>query len=201
MKLGKVMSEKRNSLLHRIQVAEDELTSLKQKLLAEHLHLSEESFPIEALVCHSSDLSVAIPVIQIEEVTSMVYLSPLPDAPQTIRGIVDYHGRLAPVLDWQMAFSSKPTVLKPDMHLVFLTTERHLWAAVVDEVGGVCEFNIEDIDHRFVDRLLPSFIPCIFQQESELIFFIDPLRLINAAELETLHDLLRDFTTSMESDL
>jgi purine-binding chemotaxis protein CheW len=67
----------------------------------------------------------------------MVAVSPLAGAPAAIRGAIDVHGEVVPVLDLGQRLGDPPHALSADAQLVLARTARRAVALPVDEALGV----------------------------------------------------------------
>lgn len=81
----------------------------------------------------------ALPLTAVERVLRMVEVSPLPKAPAIVLGVVNYHGRVIPVIDLQRRFGLPARSYGLSSSLVVARTERRTLALPVDEVLGVQE--------------------------------------------------------------
>jgi purine-binding chemotaxis protein CheW len=73
----------------------------------------------------------------VERVVAMVAVSPLPDSPAGVRGVVNVHGEIVPVLDLELRLGRPSRDRGTDGLLVFARTARRRVALPVDEVLGV----------------------------------------------------------------
>lgn len=81
----------------------------------------------------------------VEHVTRMVEFVPLPSAPAVILGVVNFRGRIVPVLNLRLRFGlpGKHIALS-DVLIVAKTPRRHV-ALAVDAVSGARESPLEDL--------------------------------------------------------
>jgi purine-binding chemotaxis protein CheW len=79
----------------------------------------------------------ALPLAAVERVVAMVAVSPLAGAPAAIRGAIDVHGEIVPVLDLGLRLGDPPHPLNAGARLVLARTPRRAVALPVDEALGV----------------------------------------------------------------
>jgi purine-binding chemotaxis protein CheW len=79
----------------------------------------------------------ALPLDTVERVVAMVAVSPLAGAPAAIRGAIDVHGEIVPVLDLGLRLGDPPHRLNADAQLVLARTARRAVALPVDASLGV----------------------------------------------------------------
>jgi purine-binding chemotaxis protein CheW len=79
----------------------------------------------------------ALPLSIVERVVAMVAVSVLPLAPSGVRGAINVHGEIVPVLDLAARFGLPAGERGPDAQLVLARTRRRTVAVEVDEAIGV----------------------------------------------------------------
>lgn len=79
---------------------------------------------LHLLVCDVAELHVGWPAAAVREVVRMVAVTPLPEAPPLVEGVVDLRGELVPVLALRARLGLPPREPSPEEHLVFLHRDR-----------------------------------------------------------------------------
>jgi len=87
----------------------------------------------------------ALPLSCVERVLPMVAVSPLPQAPAIVCGVINLHGRVLPVLDLRRRFGLPPGAYGPDAHLVVARTARRPVVLPVDEALGVLSVAVDAV--------------------------------------------------------
>jgi len=96
----------------------------------------------------------ALPLNDVERVLPMVAVSPLPQAPAVVLGVINLHGQVIPVLDLRRRFGLPIRDYGLTTRLLVVRTDRRILALAVDEVFGVREVVQETITRP--DALLPG---------------------------------------------
>ena len=78
-------------------------------------------------------------------VVRAVEITPLPQAPDCIAGIINFQGRIVPVCNLRRRFHLPERELQLEDHFILARTARRLVALVVDAVGGVLECADDEI--------------------------------------------------------
>lgn len=76
----------------------------------------------EFLVFEVDAVRYGIVLADVREVVRAVLITPLPDAPAVIEGVIDVRGEIVPVYDLRLRFGRPPRALDPDEHLVMAWT-------------------------------------------------------------------------------
>lgn len=100
------------------------------------------------------ELRVGLPLACIGEVARAVAITPLPQAPAIVEGVVNVRGELAPVLDVRRRFRQPAVPLHPDQHFIFARAGARLVALRVDRVTDVLEIDARTIDS--VNHVVPG---------------------------------------------
>lgn len=97
------------------------------------------------LIFGLAGLQCALGIAKIDKVLPAVAISPVPQAPAIVLGLVNIHGRILPVLNIRRLFRLPAMAPAPEHRLVLARTATRPVALLVDEVLGVAEFETEDI--------------------------------------------------------
>ena len=99
---------------------------------------------LEVLVFEVGGQTYGLPTVDVRELVRAVAITPLPDAPAVIEGVVNVRGRVLPVLDVRARFRLSPKSLDPSDHFivasagprgVILRVDRATHLALVDEAS------------------------------------------------------------------
>ena len=91
------------------------------------------------LVFTLEDLRLALSLSAVETVTHIVHVTPLPNAPRIVAGVVNLRGRVIPVVNIRRRFNLGEREVMLSDRLVFAHTARRPVALAVDELIGVVE--------------------------------------------------------------
>jgi purine-binding chemotaxis protein CheW len=86
-----------------------------------------------------------LPLACVERVVPAVYVTPLPQAPAVILGVVNVQGRIIPVINLRKRFRLPERELELSDQFIVGKTSRRIVALVVDTVLGVAEFSRHEI--------------------------------------------------------
>jgi purine-binding chemotaxis protein CheW len=81
----------------------------------------------------------ALPAADVRQVLRMAAPARVPGAPAALRGLLNVHGSLVPVLDLRARLGLPPRPLDPESHLLLASTGGRLVALEVDRVVEVRE--------------------------------------------------------------
>jgi purine-binding chemotaxis protein CheW len=97
------------------------------------------------LVFTLDDQHYALQLAAVERTARMVEITPLPQAPVVVRGVITVHGRIIPVLDIRQRFHLPPRETLLSDQLLIARTKRRTVALIADSVVGVLEQAPQDM--------------------------------------------------------
>ena len=89
------------------------------------------------LVFKLDELEFAVGLAAVERVVQAVEITPLPEAPPGVRGMINYQGRIVPVFDLWTRFGRPSRELRATDHLAICHTLWRTVALLVNSVTGV----------------------------------------------------------------
>jgi chemotaxis signal transduction protein len=113
---------------------------------------------------------VAIPAATVEHVLRMVVLTPLPDAPPGVVGVVNVHGTVLGVVDPRPRLGIETPRVHPDQYLVLVSAQTRylLWLDGVDRMISAGPDALESVGRNedgavtpFVLRLDGDLVPVL----------------------------------------
>jgi purine-binding chemotaxis protein CheW len=145
----------------------------------------------EVLVFEVGGQKYALPTADVRELVRAVSITPLPNAPAVIEGVVDVRGRVLPVLDVRARFRLPAKALDPSDHFivasagprgVILRVDRATHLALVDEASV-----------QAPQTLGPgaAYVAGVAKLEDGLVLIHDLATFLSAAEAASLDDALQ----------
>ena len=86
-----------------------------------------------------------LPLTRIERVVSATYITPLPQAPAIIWGVVNIQGQIVPVVNLRKRFHLPERELELSDQFLVVHTSRRIVALVVDTVLDVADFSTHEV--------------------------------------------------------
>ena len=91
------------------------------------------------------DQRYTLPLASVERVFPAAYITPLPQAPAIIMGVINVQGHVIPVINLRKRFRLTERELELSDQFIVGTTPRRTVALVVDTVLGVADFPTHEI--------------------------------------------------------
>ena len=145
------------------------------------LHSSDDDMEEYVVIC-LDELRVALRLSVVERVIRAVYVSPLPEAPEIVAGVINVQGRVMPVIDMRQRFRLENRRMVLTDRIVIAHTDRRSVALVADAVRGVFEYSEPDIIDA--DDILPGleYVDGVAKLEEGLILIHDLNRFLSLDE-------------------
>ena len=148
----------------------------------------------EVLVFEVEGCTYGLPTRDVREIVRAVRITPLPNAPDAIEGVVDVRGSVLPVLDVRARFQLPAKPLDPSDHFivasagargVILRVDRATHLALVDESAA----------HTEVGTANPAYMKGVAQLDDGLVLIHDVAAFLSAAESASLDEALSELAS------
>lgn len=108
------------------------------------------------LVFKIDDQLYGLPVISVVRIIEMVTITPLPGAPEVIKGIINLHGKTVPVMDLRHRLNRPPHSygLHTPIVLVDLISQDYILGLIVDTVEDVLEVPVDNLE--LTETIVPT---------------------------------------------
>lgn len=129
----------------------------------------------------------ALDIINIVRVVRMVAITPAPNTPPVIEGVVNVHGRVIPVLNLRRRFGL--TAVPPTIHnhLLIVKTADRMMGLIVDRVSKVLTLSPDELAEATGMGLgLDHYLLAVGKLNDRLLLILDPDSLLSVDEARTL---------------
>jgi purine-binding chemotaxis protein CheW len=120
----------------------------------------------------------ALPLDHVIRAVRMVAVTPIPDAPNSMLGIIAMAGQMLPVIDLRRLFGQAGNHPELQDVLLIVQIQDQTVAAIVDEVLDILEFSSKQIQSPPAAVSQSRFLSAAIQQEDSLILVLDASRLL-----------------------
>jgi purine-binding chemotaxis protein CheW len=145
---------------------------------------SNANVPLQFLVFELDGLRIALPIATVQEVVRAVAISPLPQAPPAVEGVINARGTLVPAFDLRQRFGVSPRPLSPDQHLILAFAGPRLAALRVDRAIDLVAVARHDVE--IAEQIVPGVghVDAIARLPDGLLIIQDLERFLSSAETE-----------------
>ncbi|MBF0452458.1 MAG: chemotaxis protein CheW [Candidatus Magnetomorum sp.] len=124
----------------------------------------------------------AIPLEYVDRVLRMVAVSPVPEAPEWMMGVIDLQGKVIPVLDLRKRFNMPEQTIHIDNRMIVLHRQGKMYAITADEVTQIAETSHMTSNQK--NEMIDNHIPLLYilREDDHMIMVLDPERIIPSGE-------------------
>jgi purine-binding chemotaxis protein CheW len=152
----------------------------------------------ELVVFVLDDQKYALPLDVVDRVVRAVEITPLPDAPPIVAGVINVQGRILPVVDLRRRFHLAERANHPDDHFLVAKSSTMMVALPVDEALGM----VKDLgDERIsADDVSPNlnYVEHVVPHDGEMVFALDIDTVLTDDEEEALGETIGESESPTE---
>lgn len=129
----------------------------------------------------------AVPIIKVQEIREWSRVTPLPNSPRHIKGVLNLRGTIVPIIDMRLRFQLDEKAYDSLTVIVVVNVGGRLAGLVVDTVNDVLRVGAEErcTMSEFEGQANRPFIAGLAQVDGQLLILLDVERLINPEDLAT----------------
>jgi purine-binding chemotaxis protein CheW len=133
-----------------------------------------------------SNEEYGLPVLKVREIIKMMDITPVPQVPSHVRGVINLRGKVIPVVDLRLKFSfpsqnytERTCIIVVE---VVLTSARVMMGIIVDHVSEVLSIAPEEIEQtpEFGERVQTDYMKGIAKVKGKVKILLDLDRVLGA---------------------
>jgi purine-binding chemotaxis protein CheW len=126
----------------------------------------------------------AADIFSVERVLRYTAPTSVPDMPEYIEGVIDYQGRVVPIVNLRRRFEMDDIEVRNETRILILHSEGEWIGAVVDAVTAVTPFDAATVapPPRLFRGLAGEYLMGIVRMSDRLVIFLDVERLLSSTE-------------------
>jgi len=132
-----------------------------------------------------------IPILKVQEIKGWSKVTPLPNTPPYIRGVLNLRGTIVPVIDMRLRFNMAEATYDSFTVIIVVNVADRLAGIVVDAVSDVINIASEQwcAAPDFEGQLDRQFISGLCQVDGSLLILLDVDKLVNPEMLAAVADV------------
>lgn len=132
--------------------------------------------------------SYALRLSAVEKVFRVVEVTPLPEAPEIVHGVVNIQGRIIPVVNIRKRFNLPEREMDLRDQFIIARTSRRAVALVVDAVSGAVELPEEKVNKA--EEILPrlQYVEGVVKLDGDMVLILNLDQLLSLEEEKMLDD-------------
>jgi purine-binding chemotaxis protein CheW len=148
-------------------------------------------------ICHLlvfivDEQEYALPYTIVEKVVRSVEITPLPNAPDIIKGIINVHGRVIPVLSVREKLGCHGRDIDLEDKFVIAKAGKRVIAFVVDDIVGIIEPSAKEVVD--MDKIIPDseLFGGTVKLPNNLVLIYNAEKFLSLKDEEKLQDAMAD---------
>ncbi len=140
----------------------------------------EKAQPGQYLTFTLSELSYALPIGAVREINRVGGITPIPETPAYIAGVMNLRGKVIPVIDLRKRFGMNGTANTRQTCIIIVESDRGPAGLLVDSIQGVANLTAEQIQPRPAlggDANL-TFVTGMGKAEKSVLILVDVERIL-----------------------
>lgn len=152
----------------------------------------EEVKVAQLIVFHLGEEEFAARIAEVREIIKTGAITPIPDAPPFIKGIINVRGDIVVTLDPKVLFSLAERDV-PCKHVIITEQEKNIFGLMVDEVTEVMRIPESDIKPppELLAAIREEYVRGVVTLEDRLIILLDLRQVLSDEELERVTEVQR----------
>jgi len=136
-----------------------------------------------------------VDILMVQEIIRLPRITPIPNAPAFIVGVLNLRGRVIPVIDLRQRLRIQGNRVEIDdkrTRILIIDLDTHVTGFIVDAVSEVMKVparEIEPTPHLVVSSVDAEYIKGMIKSQNRLIVFLDFRRILNRQEEKDLADI------------
>lgn len=162
------------------------------KKVTKHRVMVDEGKLTQLIIFNLGDEEFGAEIGQTREIIRMGVITPIPDSPDFIKGVINVRGEIAVVIDLKKRFFLQEKEVEAK-HIVMTEQDKNLFGLMVDEVTEVLRIPETEIKEapELVTRIHEEYVKGVVTIEDRLIILLDFNRVLSEEELEKLAEYSR----------
>lgn len=127
----------------------------------------------------------AIDILKVQEIKGMSKITPIPNSPAYVKGVMNLRGTVVPVMDLRRRFSMESVEADHFTVIIVVNVGKKVAGLVVDTVSDVLNFSMSDVEAtpELAGGLDTSFITGLAKVEERLVTLLNIEKLLIKEDL------------------
>ena len=146
---------------------------------------SKEQQLVQLIVFRAGNEEFCIPISDAQEIIKVVPITPIPDSPYFMRGLINVRGDIVAIIDIKTLFSLPSIDNDNPKHIIITKQKSGIFGLIVDEVVEVLRVNGADINQNpsSIVNIHEKYVGGIVIYENRLIILLNLSSILAQEEL------------------
>src|ERR1700722_386800 len=146
----------------------------------------QEQQIVQLIVFHLEDEEFGVPISEVREIIATGPVTPIPNSPKFIVGVINVRGEVPVVIDLKERFSLRKKKEIESKHIVLTEQDKNLFGLLVDEVTEVLRVEENTITKApdLVTKIHEDYVKGVLTIDNRLILLLDLAKVLSEEGLE-----------------
>lgn len=151
-----------------------------------------ESSEEKVVVFNIGDEEYAAEINQVERILEFEKITRIPDAPEFLKGVINYQGKIIPVIDLKVRFNLPETSIKEESKIIIAKHDEGDVGLIIDGVSQVLDVPSESITPPpdIIAGIVKEYIKAIIKLGKRIVILLDLGRILSFNERKELNKIV-----------
>ena len=158
----------------------------------EEKNLSEDNTVKQVVGFKIGNEEYVIDILKVQEIIKPVDITPIPDSPAFIEGVINLRGMVIPIVSLRKRFNFEELEDNKDTKIIVVKIDNHFIGFLVDSVTEVLRIpsNLIEPTPPLVSKIGSEFLAGVGKLDNRLVIFIDIDKILSAEEKKVIEKSL-----------
>jgi purine-binding chemotaxis protein CheW len=135
-----------------------------------------------------------IEILRVREIIGIMEITPVPQTPDYVKGVINLRGKVIPVIDQRIKFSMPEVEQTQETCVIVVEVKESLIGILVDNVSEVLDIGREEIEAtpQFGKEIDTQFIMGLGKTKGKLIILLDIEKVLSTEVIKMVEELSRE---------
>lgn len=135
------------------------------------------------------DDEYATSISQVERILEFEKITKIPDAPEYLMGVINYQGRIIPIIDLRKRFNLSGAGIVNERKIIIAKQGEGDIGLIVDAVSEVADISEDVISSppEIISGIIKKYIKAIIKIDGRIIIYLNLSKILNFDERDTLN--------------
>ena len=144
-----------------------------------------------------------VQIAAVKEIVRVPQITPVPDTPDFVEGVINLRGRVVPVIDMRKRIGAPPVERKKENRVLILELDGKIVGITVDSASEIIKLPEDAIEPppEIVSYLGGEYVTGVGKLKERLIVLLDLARLLRPEEMKGMETIGKQITPDVEREI
>ncbi len=167
-------------------------TAVTESAKADNPSIKASDVVLQLVTFRLLEEEFGLPILDVREIIRMTEITPVPNSPAFVEGVINLRGQIIPVVDLRKRFNLNANDLDDNSRIIVVEIVGNILGLVVDSVAEVLRIPVDAISPPpaiVANGIGSEYIRGITNQDDQMLILIDLKKVFNLQELSSLSSI------------